>query len=99
MTWDKYQREYYYRHKSKGLCIDCPRPALPGLSRCKYHHEKMLEAHRRYYKRNREKMLKKKADELKRLKVEHRCRICFNKLPNGYEGTRCPDCMDYHAME
>jgi len=48
---NRYQR----RHRRDGLCWDCKRKALPDHVRCRVHHERMLEASRRYYEAMRQK--------------------------------------------
>ena len=33
----------YYEHKSKGLCVICSNPSIPGGTRCAHHTEKMRQ--------------------------------------------------------
>jgi hypothetical protein len=87
--------EYCRAKKEAGICLECNRPVLNGYVRCAFHHEKNIEAHRRYYQRNHAKMIKKKAMEQKRAKAEHRCVHCFNRMYT--DGNECPDCIAYNS--
>ena len=40
--------EYRRENREAGLCYDCPRQALPGLTRCEYHKWKHSENSTRF---------------------------------------------------
>lgn len=87
-----YNAERYRYKKKNGICADCNRKALKGLTRCAFHHEMMLEKHRRYYRNHRARLLRKKADEQARMVREGRCRHCFT--PMYTDGNFCPTCLE-----
>lgn len=44
------RRRYAARHRALGLCVDCSRPAEPGVAMCAYHRQKAVRQRRRHYK-------------------------------------------------
>ena len=83
---------YRARHKAQGLCLECPRPALPGKTLCGYHAMKGSMQNRLYRQRH---YLKIKECEIKNRqysKDNHLCIYCGAPFKEDWETLSCPNC-------
>jgi NMD protein affecting ribosome stability and mRNA decay len=74
------------RHKAKGLCCHCPRPAVPGRLRCVVHAE--------YLRRQ-------SAVVRQQMFLENRCVRCNKPLTPGMDDgfTTCLNCREkWHLL-
>jgi hypothetical protein len=47
-----YKQQVDAKLMKQGVCVDCGKPVVPGLTRCKYHNDQNNAIKRRYYHRH-----------------------------------------------
>ena len=86
----------YLRPKEKGLCVDCPRPIVPGRSKCPKHY--LRDSQYRKIRRQldplwAEQEKQRAMVEYERRKDEHRCTRCGQPLTEDDENyATCTVC-------
>ena len=84
---------YKKRHLEQGLCRECSRPAVPGLTRCAIHLINNNKGVIRWNAEHREHKRKLRRDEIKRRKEEGCCPKCGAPLHEEDEGyMECLNC-------
>lgn len=84
---------YQHRHRDKGLCVVCQRPAIPGRVRCAFHLREQAELYRSRYRRDHKKE-RERLDALReRYAEEGRCIKCGAPMVEEDEGhSTCMNC-------
>jgi len=85
--------EYRKRHKALGLCMDCPNPAIPGMTRCASCNYSNLRRNAKYRRQHPGRQRAKKAKEYRERKDAGRCPKCGRILTDYDEGNiQCSVC-------
>ena len=87
----EYRKKYRRLHKEKGLCTNCARKAIPGLTRCIYCWNIARHDAQKYYQKNKEKIKAESQKRRDRYKQENKCSRCGAPLMDG-EGIVCVNC-------
>ena len=91
--------KYKKAHREQGLCVDCPRPVLPGSIRCLICVQGNEESSRKWlakpghYKYTFEQNRKRR----ERYRESNRCIICSTPLGEQDEG--CVSCVNCRSRE
>jgi len=85
------QFRYKKLHKERGLCVNCAREVIPGLTKCMFCWSKESLYNKRYYQANKERLNKTARRRRDRYKQENRCTACGAPLMDG-DGVVCVNC-------
>jgi len=80
------------KHKVLGLCHDCSRPVLNGMSLCIVHYAKHIVRCRKYKETHREEYALRNAEQRKQALLNHLCYKCLSPLIED-EGKYCFACQ------
>ena len=89
--FNEYRQGYRKSHKELGLCVDCAREAIPGLTRCIYCWSRTRLYYKRYYQANRERLIVVAQRRYGRYKRENRCPRCGAPLMDS-DSITCVNC-------